>query len=56
MLEKHLKKKELQEEERAWIYNMSNKPPVANCFATDRSKAVTLRVLTFVNCLKLIIV
>ncbi len=27
------------------------KPPVANCFATDRSKAVTPRVLFFVNCL-----
>ena len=27
------------------------KPPVAICFATDRSKAVTPRVLTFVNCL-----
>ncbi len=27
------------------------KPPVANCFATDRSKAVTSRVLFFVNCL-----
>ena len=27
------------------------KPPVANCFASDRSKAVTPRVLTFVNCL-----
>ena len=27
------------------------KPPVANCFATDRSNAVTPRVLTFVNCL-----
>jgi hypothetical protein len=27
------------------------KPPVSNCFATDRSKAVTPRVLTFDNCL-----
>jgi hypothetical protein len=27
------------------------KPAIANCFATDRSKAVTPRVLTFVNCL-----
>jgi hypothetical protein len=27
------------------------KPQVANCFATDRSKAVTSRVLIFVNCL-----
>jgi hypothetical protein len=27
------------------------KPPAANCFATDRSKAVTYRVLNFVNCL-----
>jgi hypothetical protein len=26
-------------------------PPVANCFATDRSKAVTPMVLVFVNCL-----
>ncbi len=31
---------------RTWL-----KPPVANCFATDRSKAVTPRVLFFVNCL-----
>ncbi len=26
-------------------------PPVANCFATDRSKTVTPRFLIFVNCL-----
>ncbi len=26
------------------------KPPMANCFATDRSKAVTPKVLFFVNC------
>jgi hypothetical protein len=27
------------------------KPTVANCFATDRSKAVTPQVFSFVNCL-----
>jgi hypothetical protein len=31
---------------RTWI-----KPPMARCFATDRSTLVTIRVLTFVNCL-----